>query len=60
MGSDRKITCSFKYKTHKIEGIKELSSRLTPINRNNFRIDYGNLLALLNAEVDPWDLLTIS
>lgn len=60
MGLDKKITYSFKYKTPKLERLKELSSRLTPINRNDSRVNYRNLLALLNAKIDPWTLLTLS
>lgn len=60
MGSERKTTCLFKYKTPKLKGLKALSSRLPPISRNNFRDKCGNLLALLNTEIDPWVLPILS
>lgn len=43
-----------------MESLKELSSRLTPINKTDFGKDYGNLLTLLNEEVDLWEILTLS
>lgn len=40
--------------------MQELSSRLPPVNKINFGEEYGNLLNLLNEEVDPFAVLTLA
>lgn len=54
-----KITFSFRYKEPKIDSLKALSSRVTPIKNNKFRAAYGNILDLLTEKVDFRALTTL-
>lgn len=56
----RKITFSFRYKEPQTDSLKVLSSRITSIKDNKFRVTYGNILDLLFEKIDFGELTTLA
>ena len=60
MGSNQKSTYSFKFRNPKLGLIKGLISDVKKIRRNNFCVEYGDLLTIMNTEVDAWAIFTLA
>ncbi|XP_050899832.1 uncharacterized protein LOC127106590 [Lathyrus oleraceus] len=60
MGSNQKSTYSFKLRNPKLGLIKGLISDVKKIRRNNFCVKYGDLLTIMNTEVDAWAIFTLA
>lgn len=60
MGSERRDTYAFKFRTPNIGSVKAFSIELTTINRDAFRRDYRKLLELLDDKIDTKALVILA
>lgn len=56
---NRKDTHPFKFRSPKLSSIKGLISDFPQFRKNNFGAKHGNLLTILNTQVDVWDIHTL-
>ncbi|KAI5430615.1 hypothetical protein KIW84_034995 [Lathyrus oleraceus] len=60
MGSEKKNTLSLKFKLLRMDTLLDLSSKITPCNKNNFIYRFGQILDLLTTSVDVLALVALS
>ncbi|XP_050888806.1 uncharacterized protein LOC127093969 [Lathyrus oleraceus] len=60
MESSKRNIYSFKFKDPDLKRVCDLVSQMHPVNRINFGKNYGNLLSILNQQVDHTTLVTLA
>ncbi|KAI5403843.1 hypothetical protein KIW84_051118 [Lathyrus oleraceus] len=60
MESSKRNIYSFKFKDPDLKNLRNLVSQMHPVYRINFGKNYGNLLSILNQQVDHTALITLA
>ncbi|XP_050889381.1 uncharacterized protein LOC127094616 [Lathyrus oleraceus] len=60
MESSKRNIYSFKFKDPDLRSLRDLVSQMHPVYRINFGKNYGNLLSILNQQVDHITLVTLA
>ncbi|KAI5419035.1 hypothetical protein KIW84_043299 [Lathyrus oleraceus] len=60
MESSKRNIYSFKFKDPDLKNLRNLVSQMHPVYRINFGKNYGNLLSILNQQVDHTTLITLA
>ncbi|KAI5386437.1 hypothetical protein KIW84_072825 [Lathyrus oleraceus] len=60
MESSKRNIYSFKFKDPDLRSLRSLVSQIHPVYRINFGKNYGNLLSILNQQVDHTTLITLA